>query len=102
MTEDQIEELEIQQIDAKRSIEEILAEPAYIAAVKNVEKRYVAEFMDADTDEKRRQTWAKVRALQDLQAEFLKIQQDGKVATIHRERRIEREKAREAQRNPRK
>ncbi len=102
MTEDEIETLEIQQIDAKRTIDEILAEPAYVAAVKSIEKRYLSEFMDAETDEARRQVWAKVRALQDLQAEFQKIGQDGKIAAIHREQREARDKARNAQRNPRK
>lgn len=81
------EEQEQNEIEAKRSIEQLLAESAFVDSVRAVEKSYLAEFADADTDDKRRQVWAKSRALQDLMIELAAVVQRGKVAEITRSRR---------------
>lgn len=71
-------------IEVGRSMKQILAEPAFIAAVKAAEKGYLDEFVDADTDEKRRQVWARIRALQDLLIELDTGVGRGKIADAQR------------------
>jgi len=81
------EEKEQTEIEAGRDIKVILAEPAFLAAVKAVERDYVAEFTDADSDDKRRQIWAKTRALQDLLIELAAVVGRGKIASAARTNR---------------
>lgn len=78
---------ENEEIEAKRSIEQILAEPAFVGAVKALEKEYLAEFADADSDEKRRTVWSKARVLQDLMIQLAAVMQRGKVAEATRTKR---------------
>ena len=82
-----VEANEQAEIDARAVIERILAEPEFVAATRRVEKDYLAEFMAAETDEARRQIWAKVRALQDLLTELGGTVQRGKIAEKTREKR---------------
>lgn len=96
-----VEANEQEAITAKRSIEQILVEPAFVEAVKRVEKDVVNEFADSETDEQRRNAWAKARALKEVMTELSATVQRGKVAEKLRERR-EQQEARNRRANPRK
>jgi hypothetical protein len=94
-------ETEQKQINDAKRVKEFLADPAVADAFRRVEKQYLADFRDADTDDKRRNVWASTKALTDLVAALDGTLSSGQFAQHTRNTRTAAE-SREAARTPRK
>jgi hypothetical protein len=81
-------EVEQKQIDDAKRVKEFLADSAVADALRTIEKKYVVEFHAADSDEKRRDVWAKTKALTDLVSALDATLDSGKFATHARSTRL--------------
>jgi hypothetical protein len=79
-TPEQIAETEAKEAAAGQRVQQLLADPAVKQAFHNIENQYLAEFASADSDEKRRDVWAKSRVLRDLTTALAAAVTDGAFA----------------------
>jgi len=92
--------VEQEEIDAGKRVKEFLADPAVQEVLKRIEKQYLGDFREADTDDKRRNVWASTKALQDFVAALGGTLDSGRFAAHKRSTREAQEAATPA-RNPR-
>lgn len=98
---DEHKQKEFETIAAGRAVKEVLESEPFRAACREVEKKYLAEFREADTDDKRRTVWAKSGALIDVLADLQAVFASGTLASHQRSTREAAEAAR-AERTTRK
>lgn len=78
---------EQQQIEDGQRIEAFLNDPVVKKSMDRLKTDYFAEFMKAEGVEQTMLVKAKVKVLEDLTVEFLKVTHAGQVAKIQRDRR---------------
>ena len=103
MTEEQQKQLEGAEADllAAKRVTDLLDDPVFAGRLQALEKDYLGEFDDAESDEKRRDVWAKTKALREFMRILRGIQQSANVANAVKTR-IETEEAVSRQRTTRK
>ncbi len=81
-------ELERKQIEDARRVKEFLADPAVAESIRAIEKQYLNEFHRANTDESRRDAWAKSHNLTDFVQTLEAVLDSGKLASEIRSNRL--------------
>lgn len=84
-TPEQIAEKDTKDAAAGQRVQHLFADPAVKARIRELEDQCLTEFASADSDEKRRDVWARSRALRDIVSALVGIVNSGAVA----ERKIE-------------